>query len=334
MPARNERLNIRQCLESLVIQAYPPSRLRITVVDDDSDDGTDEIAAAIAVRHPILRWMRSGPLQSGWTGKTQACWRGASAASPDAEWFAFIDADMRAGPMLIASAIAEAERGIDLLSLAPKHRLGSFAERLMIPCGLYLLGFSRDVSKIGGKSGQTSITGQFMLIRASVYRQVGGHAAVASAVCEDLELARLIRLSGFSIALLDGSRLLSTRMYSGWATLWPGFAKNVLEMFGGPRSTLLTAAVAVVLSWSLVVLPVVCVAHDNGSLEGSIATVLALVAVAAAIGFHVVGALHFGLPARYGLLFPLGYTVGAVIALDGFRRRLAGRVAWKGRVYP
>jgi len=51
------------------------------------------------------------PLQAGWTGKTQACWRGAAAASPEAEWLVFIDADMRAEPTLIASAVAEAEAG-------------------------------------------------------------------------------------------------------------------------------------------------------------------------------------------------------------------------------
>ena len=204
----------------------------------------------------------------------------------------------------------------------------------MIPCGLYLLGFREDVSKIGRRDGAANITGQFMLIRESIYRQVGGHAAVAAAVCEDLELARLIKQSGQTVALLDGTRFLSTRMYSGWATLWPGFAKNVIEMFGGPRATLTTAAVAVVLSWSLVILPVVCVAHGAGSLERSVAVVLALAAALAAVGFHVAGAVHFGLPVWYGLLFPFAYSVGAVIALDGLRRRLAGRVTWKGRVYP
>jgi chlorobactene glucosyltransferase len=336
VPARNEAANIRECLEGLVVQTYPPGKLRIIVVDDDSDDGTDEIIAAFAQRHPLVMCLRSGPLQPGWTGKTQACWRGAAAASPDAEWLAFIDADMRAEPALIASAVAEAERGVGLLSLAPKHRLVTFAERLMIPCGLYLLGFRQNLANIrslGG--GEANVAGQFMLIRRSAYQQAGGHAAVAGAICEDLELARRMKRSGFSIALMDGSRLLSTRMYSGWATLWPGFAKNVLEMFGGVRSTLTTAAVAVAMSWSFVILPVIVyVMGGGGPLEGSIALALAVAASAAAVGFHVAGAAHFGVPLWYGLLFPLGYTLGGVIALDGIRRRLTGRVPWKGRVYP
>lgn len=39
------------------------------------------------------------------------------------------------------------------------------------------------------------------------------------------------------------------------------------------------------------------------------------------------------LPFWYGLLFPLGYTAGALMAVDSVRRRVSGRVVWKGRIY-
>jgi chlorobactene glucosyltransferase len=51
------------------------------------------------------------------------------------------------------------------------------------------------------------------------------------------------------------------------------------------------------------------------------------------IGLHVGGAVHFRIPWWYGLLFPLGYTVGAVMAIDSVRWRVTKRVYWKGRVY-
>jgi hypothetical protein len=44
-------------------------------------------------------------------------------------------------------------------------------------------------------------------------------------------------------------------------------------------------------------------------------------------------AFHFRIPFWYGLLFPLGYSAGALIALDSVRRRVRGRVSWKGRMY-
>ena len=334
VPARNEAANIRECLNGLLAQSYPTENLRILVVDDESDDGTDRIVGAIADRNPRqVSLLRSGPLRSGWTGKTQACWTGASAAGA-AEWLCFVDADMRAEPDLLASAVAAARRE-DFLSLAPRHRLVSFAERLMIPCGLYLLGFQQNLASAADRGRKdVTVAGQFMLIRQSLYMRTGGHASVAGAICEDLELARLAKTAGASVALLDGSKLLSTRMYDGWASLWPGFAKNALEMFGGPRKTLATAAAAVLLSWMVVAAPAAISLDPLGSVENRLALLVALAAAAVAVGFHVAGAAHFRVPLWFGLLFPAAYTIGAAIALDGLRLRIAGRVPWKGRFYP
>ena len=335
VPARNEAANIAACLRSLAAQDYPPQRLHIIAIDDGSEDGTGGIMATLAKRHTGLKCLTSGPLQQGWTGKNQACWRGACAAPSETEWLCFIDADMRADPLLVASAVAAAPPGLALLSLAPRHRLLSFAERLMIPCGLYLLSFQQDLSRLqSSNDSETTVTGQFMLVHREAYDAVGGHAAVAGAICEDLELARLLKRAGHRVLLMDGSQLLSTRMYSGWSDLWPGFAKNVLEMFGGPVRALPTAAAAVIVSWTLLFLPILDYATcRSGSGEACVALGLALPTALAAAGFHFAGAVYFGAPVWYGLLFPLGYTIGGLIALDGLRRRLTRRVSWKGRVY-
>ena len=63
------------------------------------------------------------------------------------------------------------------------------------------------------------------------------------------------------------------------------------------------------------------------------ALIPALAGSAAAFGLHLAGTFHFGIPVWYGLIFPLGYTAGAAIALDSIRRRWSGRVSWKGRIY-
>jgi hypothetical protein len=43
--------------------------------------------------------------------------------------------------------------------------------------------------------------------------------------------------------------------------------------------------------------------------------------------------VHFRIPFCYRLLFPLGDAPGALMAIDSVRRRLSGRVSWKGRMY-
>ena len=55
LPCRNEAGYIRACLDSLLATAYPRAHLEILVVDGGSDDGTREIIAEYAAKHPGLR---------------------------------------------------------------------------------------------------------------------------------------------------------------------------------------------------------------------------------------------------------------------------------------
>ena len=336
VPVRDEEANIGPCLQSLLRQDYPTSRLSVLAVDDHSADSTAAVVGRLAAENREIALVASPPLPPRWTGKSHACWIGARTAAPEIEWLCFIDADVRAAPGLLSSAMREAlMRRLDLLSLAPRQELRTFAERLVIPCGLVLLSFVQDLRQAQARSGaDVTATGQFMLVRRDAYEAVGGHAAVCSAICEDLEFARRLKQSGRSVLLMGGERLVSTRMYTGWRTLWPGFAKNLVDMLGGPVATLAIAFAAVTLVWAALAIPLAAVAGCLRGVEGAAsALILALVGSAAAFALHIAATFYFRIPFWYGLLFPLGYTAGALMALDSVRRRLSGRVSWKGRIY-
>ncbi len=336
VPARDEAANIARCIQSLSAQQYPSDGLSLIVVDDDSSDDTAAIVADLARHDPRITLCHTSPLPPGWKGKVHACCTGVAAAPQDAQWLCFLDADMCAAPQAIASAVqAASDRKLDLLTLAPRQELESFAERLMLPCGLYLLGFYQDLEKVQAPDSDAVVaTGQFMLIRRAPYDAVGGHAAVRRAICEDVELALLMKRRGHRVLLMDGNGVLSTRMYTGWSTLWPGFAKNLIQLLGGPVRTAVAAPVVLVLAWAAVCLPVQDFAAMLQGVSGApLALALATLGSAAMVGLHVGGAVHFRIPWWYGLLFPLGYTAGAVMALDSLRWRMTRRVHWKGRVY-
>jgi len=94
------------------------------------------------------------------------------------------------------------------------------------------------------------------------------------------------------------------------------------------------ALAAVGLSWAALAIPPLDAAAWALSARGApLALIFALVASGAAFGLHVAAAFYFRIPFWYGLLFPLGYTAGALMALDSVRRRLTGQVSWKGRIY-
>jgi chlorobactene glucosyltransferase len=128
---------------------------------------------------------------------------------------------------------------------------------------------------------------------------------------------------------------LSARMYTGWSSLWSGISKNLVDMLGGERATLITATIALALSWACVLLPALDAVSCARGISGScVALSAALIGSLAAFGLHIAGAWYFQIPFWYGLLFPFGYAVGACLAVDSLRRRRRRRIIWKGRTYP
>jgi chlorobactene glucosyltransferase len=335
VPARDEEINIANCLQRLIQQTYPAAQTRILVVDDQSRDRTREIASALAHKCGRIDLLCSTPLPPDWTGKSHACAMGAQAATAS-KWLCFLDADVRAEPEMIASAGAYADReDLDLLSLSPRQELKSFAERLIMPCGFYLLAFCQDLRRVQSRdSAVTTVTGQCMLVRRNAYDAVGGHAAVHGAICEDLALALLVKRLRGRVRLVDGRRLLSTRMYTTAAALWIGISKNLVDMLQGERRTLAIAVAAPILAWSTFLMPLFdAIGCAQNVPHACLAVWPGGLASIAALGLHVAGAAYFGIPLWYGPLFPIGYTVGSLIAFDSIRRRWTGTIQWKGRTY-
>ncbi|MEK8125706.1 glycosyltransferase family 2 protein [Methylocystis sp. IM4] len=300
VPARDESLNIAACIDALSRQTYPRSRIFVRVVDDHSSDDTLRIAHRATSRHEGFCAFASPPLPPRWVGKSHACWTGATQDIHNPpEWICFIDADVAVEPGLLVTAIKQAEaQSLDLLSLAPKQILGTWTERLVLPCGLFCLAFCQNLKKLQSEEcADTTVTGQFLLVRAESYFSVGGHQAVASAICEDVALARRLKQHGGRVALLDGRELLSTRMYRDWRALRAGLAKNLVETFGGPARTIWTAMGAVLLAWAAIAIPLIdasaCALHAPFACE---ALGLALTASTAAFGLHLAGARFFGIP--------------------------------------
>ena len=335
VPARNEERHIGRCLEGLLLQNYPPDRLQIFVVNDNSSDHTGDIITDFARLDPRVHLLQGEPLPADWMGKPHACWQAAQAA--DADWLCFVDADTSADPRLLSAAVTHAcGHELDMLSLEPFQVLGSFWERVVIPSGLLVLACTQDMRQVNDPhSPEAFANGQFILIRRSAYEAVGGHAAAPCAVCEDRALALHVKHAGGRLAVLGAESLIRTRMYSSLRTLWSGLAKNVIETLGGIGRTVCAASAGLLIAWTSVLLPVAAIwglAHHPGFVSGS-ALALALAGTIALVGMHVGAARHLRIPWAYGLLYPLGYTVASLIALQGIVHRLNGRVSWKGRTY-
>jgi chlorobactene glucosyltransferase len=334
IPARNERRNVERCLRSMLAARYPA--LEVLLVDDHSEDGTGDVARAIASTDPRLRVLESPPLPPGWFGKQWACATGAHAARGDILLFA--DADTEQAPDLLPRAV-NAMRALDadLLSVAGRQELGTFWERLLQP-QIFAMLFLR----YGGTEGvnrarrpeNVIANGQCFLVRRTAYDAIGGHEAVRENVAEDLMLAQATLRAGRRVRFILGPDQLSTRMYTTLPELIEGWGKNV---YAAGRHTVPFGAVGRAL------FPILLVVGPMFSLLPVVVAVLALVGVmpgalawsatatAATLLWWVLVYRQLEEPAYYALLYPLGSVVLLYIYVRAILR--GRRVVWKGRAY-
>jgi chlorobactene glucosyltransferase len=336
VPARDEADVVRACIAGLLAQDYPAERLSICLVDDGSRDGTSAIALAAAGGDRRFRLVRGAALPEGWTGKSFACHQGAARALA-ADYLCFMDADTVAEPGLIRAGVAHAQdHGTHMLSLEPFQVLAGALERLIIPCGLYLVAASQDMRRINSPHDSTAAAnGQFILIRRDAYDAVGGHAAVRGEICEDSALAGRVKRAGLRFALHGAEGLVRARMYRDGRSLWTGLSKNATVLGGGPVRTVLIAGAGFLFVAAALVLAALCGIGlaDGASIDTVAPVAVLLCGLLAMIGLHLAGTRHFRIPPLYGLLFPIGYALTFALALDSARLAFLGRVRWKGRTY-
>jgi len=243
VPARNEEACLGDCLQSLTAQTG--AALEIIVVDDHSTDRTREIAASF----PDVRVIEAGPLPEGWTGKNNAVTAGARAAR--GVWLLFTDADTVHLPGSLARALAEAQKnGVELLSYSPEQIAVSFWEMAILPVVFAELARQYPPAKVSDPSSPiAAANGQYILIRRDAYDAVGGHAAVATDLLEDVALARAVKQSGRKIFFRYAADAVRTRMYRNFSPLREGWTKNLALLFPNPGQLALQTVALWVVPW-------------------------------------------------------------------------------------
>jgi len=320
VPARNEEANLGDCLRSLIGQSGP--RYEIIVVDDHSSDRTRAIAESFPVK-----FITADPLPEGWSGKCNACWSGARIAK--GKWLLFTDADTRHAGNSIEQGWREAENNdAAVLSYSPKQEVRSFAERALMPVIFAELAVTyrpKDVSDPA--SSAAAANGQYLLIRRDAYDAVGGHAAVAQAILEDVELARLVKRAGYKLQFRM-SDVVSTRMYRSFAQMWEGWTKNLALLFPKPR----WLAVKRTLEFMLIVLcgaGVVIALADRDWIGIAVNGVLVITLLF--FFYRRIRRAHFDW--KSNLLAVLGLPLFAILLLNSYISHRTGIVRWKDRVY-
>ena len=302
------------------------------VVDDHSTDRTAEIARGFAG----VTVMEAGKLEQGWTGKANAIWTAARQAR--GRWLLFTDADTIHEPGNLRRAIHEAQRHkVGMLSYSPRQIVSGLAQRTLMPLVFCELALAYPPAKVSDpKQRIAAANGQFLLVEREAYRRIGGHAAVADKVLEDVELAVLAKRRGVGLRLRYADDALATRMYRSTAAMIEGWTKNLALAFNNSLALAAWRALDFVL---LLGLPLLAVELWNARLAPhslqwiGAGWVLALLWVRTLFRFYVrVAKSNF--PFVDCALSPLGLPLFvALLCRSWFQHRILKQVSWKGRSY-
>jgi glycosyltransferase involved in cell wall biosynthesis len=224
IPTRNESKRISPCITSLINQTYPNMEV---IIVDDSTDNTREIIKTLIKDDPRFQIIKEKRIVGGWVGKPHALQQGSKKAK--GKWILFIDADTSFDPDVITSTINHAKKNkLDMLSILSHLVCQSLWEKIIQPIPTGLLIFIMPLGKVNDpKCKQSFALGPFILIKHTVFKRIGGYQKIKTRIADDVELAKLVKTSGFRIGLARAYHLMNLRMYESLKDIWNGWSKNI-----------------------------------------------------------------------------------------------------------
>lgn len=322
VPARDEEAAIAACVESLAKQ---PEIAEILVVNDHSGDRTAEIVRALQETIPRLKLLEAGELPDGWAGKNNAAWTGFQRATGD--WLLFTDADAVLLDRAAAGALQTArENDAAMISFSPEQILVHWYEKALIPfvyCRLARRFTYEDVNNPASKVAAAN--GQFLLIRRDAYEAIGGHAAVAGEILEDVALAIRLKKAGYRIHFGPGAGIVQTRMYRSFRAMWQGWKKNLYRLMGGtPRAAF--SEIDSVLPWMAFLVLLVGIKLPLALFFGVFLIILRQLSYGTELHRN-----HF--PFSVIIYYLPGVLLYSLVLWRSYRSHVKGRIEWKGREY-
>ena len=325
LPARNEAHSIVECLKSLLAQHGIDELL---ILDDDSVDATGDIARELTRGDPrvtVLPPSTAGVVPPNWLGKSWACHRLSQAAHGSV--LVFVDADVTLSPDALSRTVATLRsNNLDMVCPYPRQLADTLLTRLVQP----LLQWSwmsfvpLRISEVWQHPSMAVANGQLLAVDARAYRSVGGHAAVAHDVLEDVALARAFRRAGRRSAVVDGSEIATCRMYRTDRELIQGYQKSLWSAFGNNFG----AASVMSLLGVLYLIPPIAIAIGPSPQTRALGTIGYLAGVS---GRLLVASRVNQRTFPDALAQPASITTLAALTATSIRHRRAGTITWKGR---
>ena len=320
VPARDEVETIGPVIASLVAQDYP-GNFRVTLVDDNSTDGT----AAAAGTSPRLRILSGAPKPSGWSGKLWAVSQGVAASS--APVLLLTDADIVHEPGHLSALVARLnEPRVELVSEMVRLNCTSFAERALVPAFVYFFQMLYPFASVNNPRSRVAAgAGGTMLVRKAALGKIGGIEAIKGALIDDVTLAKAIKTVG-PIYLGHSGLATSIRPYPHFADIWHMVSRTAFTQLRYSLPLLVLTLFGLTLVW---LVPIWALALGSGWIRacGAATCVLAAASyVPTLMRYHRSPLWALALP--FIAVFYMAATVGSAV-----RHWFGTGSQWKSRAY-
>jgi hopene-associated glycosyltransferase HpnB len=327
IPARNEADVIGESMAALLAQDYP-GRLAAILVDDNSSDGTGDVAARIAGGRHSLKVVRNDALPQGWTGKLWAVHRGLAEAeqvAPEAKYVLLTDADILHERSSLRHLVARAEQGrFKLVSLMARLKTATIAEKALIPAYIFFFQKLYPFSWVNDPNRKMAgAAGGCMLVERAALKEIGGIAAIRDRLIDDCALGKAMKSRG-PVWLGLAEDVVSLRGYPGWGDVWMLVARSAFTQLG--FSTAMLAVTVLSMAATYVLGPALFL-FDPGP-----ARIVAAAASLMMLFAYQPTLRYYRLSPAWALALPAIAMFYTAATVDSALRYWSGRGgAWKGR---
>ena len=227
IPARNEEEMVKTTLPALLEQGRG---LHIILIDDQSTDGTFEVARQVGGKNLLIILGEVPP--ADWSGKLWALEQGRRHI--ETSLTLLLDADIEVKPgVIVELRRAMKEKNVQLISLMAMLRMKTFWERLLMPSFIYFfkLLYPFPLSNSAG-SKTAAAAGGCILLETEVLNAIGAFASLRGELIDDCALARRVKSSGYRTWIGLSHSVRSLRPYNDLGVIWNMVARNAFTQLG------------------------------------------------------------------------------------------------------
>jgi len=336
VPARNEEIYIRKCIDSLVKQDYPD--FEIILVNDESSDKTLEIMHEYKRSNVTIQVVNVNQAGDDWIGKNWACYQGY--LKSNGNLLLFTDADSYHSENTMSLAVQNLNHyRLDAITIMPRLICNDFFTQVTLPLLTTFLHTSFSPLKVNdAKSKVGYFFGSYFIIKRNTYEKIGSHAAVKHEIIEDGALGKKVKEENFKMKMLRGESYVHAIWARNSSELFKAIDRIVIPIFKENRvkSTLLSLGLFFLLIFPFVTFFLsltLCVIFPNVVhfvmllLTGSILFILLLTNL-----------IQLSNTLFLNKIYSLGIILGAIIIVSRFFSRLVisnrkSIIKWRDRLY-